>query len=51
MQLPSVVPADGAERAIRAAHAIGRGLRAIGLEARAGVHTGEIELDATTSAA
>jgi class 3 adenylate cyclase len=36
---------DGAERAIRAAAEISRGLRAIGLEARAGVHTGEIELD------
>ncbi len=36
---------DGAERPIRAAQEIGRALAAIGLEVRAGVHTGEIELD------
>jgi len=36
---------DGAERAIRAAQEIIRGLEAVGLLARAGVHTGEIELD------
>ena len=36
---------DGAERAIRAAQEIGRALDVIGLEVRAGVHTGEIELD------
>lgn len=35
---------DGAERAIRAAQAIGSALAAIGVEARAGVHTGELEL-------
>jgi class 3 adenylate cyclase len=36
---------DGAERAIRAAQAIGSGVRALGIDVRAGVHTGEIELD------
>jgi class 3 adenylate cyclase len=35
---------DGAERAIRAGQAIERALSDIGLEARAAVHTGEIEL-------
>ena len=35
---------DGAERAIRAAQGIGQAASAIGLEVRAGVHTGEIEL-------
>jgi len=37
---------DGAERAIHAAQAIGRAASDIGLEVRAGVHTGEIELEA-----
>ena len=37
---------DGAERAIRAAQEICRTARGIGVEVRAGVHTGEIELDA-----
>jgi class 3 adenylate cyclase len=36
---------DGAERAIRAAQEIGRALSGIGVEARAAVHTGEIELE------
>ncbi len=36
---------DGAERAIRAAQQIGRAASTIGLEVRAGVHTGEIELE------
>jgi class 3 adenylate cyclase len=35
---------DGAERAIRAAQAITRSLPSVGLEARAGVHTGELEV-------
>jgi class 3 adenylate cyclase len=35
---------DGAERAIRAALAMGPALTAIGVEARAAVHTGELEL-------
>jgi class 3 adenylate cyclase len=34
---------DGAERAIRAAQAIMQGLEGFGLEARAAVHTGELE--------
>jgi class 3 adenylate cyclase len=36
---------DGAERAIRAAQQIGKALPSIGLQARAAVHSGEIELD------
>jgi class 3 adenylate cyclase len=36
---------DGAERAIRAAQAIVDGVSTIGLEVRAAVHTGEIELE------
>jgi class 3 adenylate cyclase len=36
---------DGAERAIRAAQEIGRVASDIGLEIRAGVHTGELELE------
>jgi class 3 adenylate cyclase len=36
---------DGVERAIRAAQAIGRIASTMGLEVRAGVHTGEIELE------
>ena len=36
---------DGAERAIHAAQAIGRATSAIGLEVRAAIHTGEIELE------
>ena len=36
---------DGAERAIRAAQEIIRSTEAVGLPTRAGVHTGEIELD------
>ena len=36
---------DGAERAIRAAQAIADGVSTIGLEVRAAVHTGEIELE------
>ena len=35
---------DGPARAVRCAHAIVEAVRAIGLEVRAGVHTGEIEL-------
>jgi class 3 adenylate cyclase len=35
---------DGPARAVRCAFAIQSGLRAIGLEIRAGVHTGEVEL-------
>lgn len=35
---------DGPARAVRAASAIGEAVRGIGLEVRAGVHTGEIEL-------
>jgi class 3 adenylate cyclase len=35
---------DGPARAVRAADAIVRGVRALRLEARAGVHTGEVEL-------
>ena len=34
---------DGPARAVRCASAIGEGLRTLGLEVRAGVHTGEIE--------
>jgi class 3 adenylate cyclase len=36
---------DGAERAIRAAQAIGHALTGIGIEVRAAVHTGELELE------
>ena len=36
---------DGAERAIYAAQEIGRAASGIGLEVRAAVHTGEIELE------
>jgi class 3 adenylate cyclase len=36
---------DGAERAIRAAQGIGRALAAIGIQIRAAVHSGEIELE------
>jgi class 3 adenylate cyclase len=36
---------DGAERAIRAAQGIVRSLPGLGLEARAAVHTGELELE------
>lgn len=36
---------DGAERAIRAAQEIGRALATIGVDVRAAVHTGEIELE------
>lgn len=36
---------DGAERAIRAGQEIARGVSALGLEVRAGVHTGELELE------
>ena len=36
---------DGAERAIRAAQEIGRVTSDIGVEVRAGVHTGEVELE------
>jgi class 3 adenylate cyclase len=35
---------DGPARAVRCAQAIGSSVRALGLEIRAGVHTGEIEL-------
>ena len=35
---------DGAERAIRAAQAMGLALAEIGVEARAAIHTGELEL-------
>ncbi|MDQ3874228.1 MAG: adenylate/guanylate cyclase domain-containing protein [Actinomycetota bacterium] len=35
---------DGPARAIRCATAIGRAVRGLGLEVRAGVHTGEVEL-------
>ena len=34
---------DGPARAVRCAAAIREGLRALGLDSRAGVHTGEIE--------
>lgn len=34
---------DGPARAVRCASAIGDGLEALGLGARAGVHTGEVE--------
>jgi class 3 adenylate cyclase len=37
---------DGPARAVRAALAIGEAVREIGLEVRAGVHTGELELTA-----
>jgi DNA-binding SARP family transcriptional activator/class 3 adenylate cyclase len=35
---------DGPARAVRCAGAIARGVRSLGLEVRAGVHTGEVEL-------
>jgi class 3 adenylate cyclase len=35
---------DGPARAVRCASAIGQAVRALGLDVRAGVHTGEIEL-------
>jgi class 3 adenylate cyclase len=35
---------DGPARAVRCAQAIGRGVRALGLEVRAGLHTGELEV-------
>jgi len=35
---------DGPARAVRCAHAIGQAIRGLGLEIRAGVHTGEVEL-------
>lgn len=35
---------DGPARSVRCAHAISEGVRALGLEVRAGVHTGEVEL-------
>jgi class 3 adenylate cyclase len=35
---------DGPARAIRCARAIGEAVRAVGIEIRAGLHTGEIEL-------
>jgi class 3 adenylate cyclase len=35
---------DGPGRAVRCAHAIRDGVRALGLEIRAGLHSGEIEL-------
>jgi class 3 adenylate cyclase len=35
---------DGPARAVRCASAIGQSVRSLGLEVRAGVHTGEIEL-------
>ena len=35
---------DGPARAVRAAKAIGRSVAALGVEVRAGVHTGEVEL-------
>jgi class 3 adenylate cyclase len=35
---------DGSERAVRAAAAIGAAARGLGIELRAGVHTGEVEL-------
>jgi class 3 adenylate cyclase len=39
---------DGPARAVRCAQAIGMSLREIGLEIRAGCHTGEVELDGDT---
>jgi class 3 adenylate cyclase len=35
---------DGPARAIRCAHAISEAIRTLGLQIRAGLHTGEIEL-------
>src|SRR5439155_16578341 len=35
---------DGPARAVRCAHAIVQAVREIGMEVRAGVHTGEVEL-------
>jgi class 3 adenylate cyclase len=35
---------DGPARAVRAAAAIGEAVRGLGIEVRAGVHTGEVEL-------
>jgi class 3 adenylate cyclase len=37
---------DGAERAVRAAAAIREAARGLGLEVRAGVHTGEVQMTA-----
>jgi class 3 adenylate cyclase len=39
---------DGPARAVRCAQAIGMSLREVGLEIRAGCHTGEVELDGDT---
>ena len=36
---------DGPTRAVRAAQSIAEGARSLGLEVRAGVHTGEVEVD------
>lgn len=36
---------DGPTRAVRAAQSVAEGARSLGLEARAGVHTGEVEVD------
>jgi class 3 adenylate cyclase len=38
---------DGPARAVRCAQAIAEGVRDLGLEVRAGVHTGEVELMAS----
>jgi class 3 adenylate cyclase len=35
---------DGPARAVRCAQAIGEGIRPLGIEIRAGCHTGEVEL-------
>ena len=35
---------DGPARAVRAAQAIGRAIRELGIEVRAGIHTGELEI-------
>jgi class 3 adenylate cyclase len=35
---------DGPERGVRCARAVSEGVRALGLEVRAGLHTGEVEL-------
>jgi class 3 adenylate cyclase/pimeloyl-ACP methyl ester carboxylesterase len=39
---------DGPARAVRCAQAIGESVRDLGIEIRAGVHTGEVELDGAT---
>jgi hypothetical protein len=39
---------DGPARAVRCAQAIGMSLREVGLEIKAGCHTGEVELDGDT---